>query len=144
MRYFLILLLLCFSYSCLAKEECIPKTQIQDALNSGVLDSIFKQRILLENSLEHLELINGIRATLRSSDEDQLIYLNLIDSQTNAKLDEISMAIYATENREFFLSKKKRILAFISWIKALRKDSKSRVEVDQNALYNLESSINAL
>ena len=128
-----------FSTFANANDECIPKTQIQEMLTSGAFDSIFKHRVTLEEQLSNLEMINLIRSTLDSNNEDQLTALNLIDQKTNMELEQIAFAITLQENQEFFLSKKKRILVVTSAIRGLREDSKSKIVVDETALNNLES-----
>jgi len=132
-----------FSTFANANDECIPKAQIQEMLTSGAFDSIFKHRVILEEQLSNLEMINLIRSTLDTNNEDQLTALTLIDQKTNMQLEQIAIAITLQENQDFFLSKKKRILVVTEAIKGLREDSKSKVLVNETPLNNLESLLGA-
>lgn len=139
MRNFkLFIILLAFSKFSLA-EECIPESQIQSVLSSGMFDSLFKHRVVLEEQLSNLEIINLARANLNSADKNQLMVIELIDQKTNNQLEEIALAATFKENLDFFLTEKKRILVVIETIRSLRKESKSQVPVDETPLNNLES-----
>ena len=140
-KVFIIIML--FSTFANANDECIPKAQIQEMLTSGAFDSIFKHRVILEEQLSNLEMINLIRSTLDTNNEDQLTALTLIDQKTNMQLEQIAIAITLQENQDFFLSKKKRILVVTEAIKGLREDSKSKVLVNETPLNNLESLLGA-
>ncbi|WP_105190164.1 hypothetical protein [Pseudoalteromonas sp. T1lg48] len=102
------LLIIVFSFSTFSyAEECIPKSQFQEMFSSGVFDSYFKHRVVLEEQLNNLEIINLVRATLDSTVEDQLTAIELIDAKTNMQLEEIALAATFKENKELFLNQKK-------------------------------------
>ncbi|MBQ4880599.1 hypothetical protein J8M21_25705 [Pseudoalteromonas luteoviolacea] len=138
LNFKLFIILVAFSTSSLA-EECISKSKMQEMLGSGVFDSFFKHRVVLEEQLSNLEMINLARTALNSADEDQLTVLKLIDKKTNMQLEEIALAATIQENKQIFLSQKKRIKVVIETIRNLREGFKSQVQVDETPLNNLES-----
>ena len=143
MRILLVFMILLPLFS-LAEDKCIQQSEINEALNSGMVDTLFKYRVLLEETLFNLETLNGVRATLISTEQNQLTYMKIIDKQTNTKLQEIATSLFLAENLNLLLKKKKRILVFISTIETMRKESYSQITIDNSYLVDLKNKVESL